>query len=79
MFGNNPKADLSIHHQITREEINSIGQNKEACEVGFKYRDPFGNETVYQGSGQKSPVANNVSSELISRITEEVLKKIKNN
>ena len=78
MFGNNPKADLSIHHQISREEINSIDQNKEACEVGFKYRDPFGNETVYQGAGQKSPVASGVSSDLISKITEEVLKKIKN-
>jgi len=79
MFGNYPKADLSIHHQITREEINSIGQDKEACEVGFKYRDPFGNDTVYQGSGQKSSAAANVSSELIGKITEEVLRKIKNN
>lgn len=76
MFGNNPKADLSIHHQITREEINSIGQDKEACEIGFKYRDPFGNETVYQG--QKSPLASNISADLISKITEEVLRKLKN-
>jgi hypothetical protein len=79
MFGNNPKADLTIHHQITREEIRSIGQDKEACEVGFKYRDPFGNATVYQGLEQKSQASGNVSSELISKITEEVLKKLKNN
>ncbi len=79
MFGNDPKADLSIHHQISREEIRSIGQNKEVCETGYKYRDPFGNNTTYQGPGQKSPVAGGVSSDLVSKITEEVLRKLKNN
>ncbi|MCE5329204.1 class II aldolase/adducin family protein [bacterium] len=78
MFGNNPKADLSVHHAISREEIRSIGENKEVCETGFAYKDPFGNETVYRGSGQKSPMASNVSSDMISKITEEVLRKLKN-
>jgi hypothetical protein len=78
MFGNDPRADLTIHHQITREEINSISQDKDVCEVGYRYKDPYGNEAVYLGEGQKKPVVPNVTPDLVSKITEEVLKKLRN-
>ena len=77
MFGNNPKADFSVHHHITREEIESIGESKEVCQAGFKYTDPFGKETVYQGSVQTSTLSSGVSADIVSKITEEVLKKLK--
>ncbi|MBU4450285.1 MAG: class II aldolase/adducin family protein [Actinobacteria bacterium] len=79
MFGNNPSADFSIHHDISREEISSIAESKEVCPTGFIYRDAFGNETTYKsGSTYLQPSGSNLSSELVSKITEEVLKKIKN-
>jgi L-fuculose-phosphate aldolase len=82
MFGNNPKADFSIHHDITREEISTIAQPKEVCEVGFRYRDAFGKETVYQGQSEPQTYPSSeggaISKDVISKITEEVLKKIKN-
>ncbi|MDD5659095.1 MAG: class II aldolase/adducin family protein, partial [Actinomycetota bacterium] len=78
MFGNDPKADMSIHHHISREEIISIGENKDVCETGFAYKDPFGNETIYHGSDQKSLITSSVSSDMINEITKEVLKKLKN-
>lgn len=81
MFGNNPKADFSIHHDISREEISSIAQSKEVCPTGLRYRDAFGKEIVYQSqddnlliSGQQDK---KISEEIISKITDEVLKKIK--
>lgn len=79
MFGNDPKADFSIHHDISREEINSIGVSKEVCPTGFRYRDAFGNETSY-GSSSALPSSsyNAPSSDLVSKITEEVLNRMKN-
>jgi hypothetical protein len=81
MFGNDPKADFSIHHDISREEISTIAQSKEVCPSGLRYRDAFGNETTYQGqdrelsySGRKE---SNIPDDLIARITEEVIKKVK--
>ena len=69
MFGNDPKADFSIHRRFTKEEIASINESKDVCETGFVYRDAFGNETVY-GNGQAS------NSDMVQKITEEVLKKL---
>ena len=70
---------LPEHHDISREEISSIAESKEVCPSGFAYRDAFGNETTYKsGSTYLQPSGSNLSSELVSKITEEVLKKIKN-
>lgn len=81
MFGNNPQADFSIHHDISREEIATIAQSKEVCPTGLRYRDAFGKETVYQsqdeGSGFSDSVGSNGEDDLVTRITEEVLKKLK--
>lgn len=80
MFGNDPKADFSIHKQFTKEDFYTIDQTKEICDPGFVYKDAFGNETVYKGgdsSKQKSSGTNSQSS-LIDKITEEVLKKLNN-
>jgi L-fuculose-phosphate aldolase len=70
MFGNDPKADFSIHRRFTREEIASIEESKDVCPTGFVYRDAYGKETVY-GNGKADS-----SHEMIQKITEEVLKKI---
>ena len=79
MFGNNPSADFSIHHDISREELSSIAESKEVCPTGYVYRDAFGNETKYKsGSTYLQPPGSNLSNELVLKITEEVLKKIKN-
>lgn len=81
MFGSNPKADFSIHHDISREEISTIAQSKEVCSSGLRYRDAFGRETTYQskGDGQIFSEKRNteISEDMISKITDEVLKKIK--
>lgn len=70
MFGNDPKADFSIHRRFTKEEIASIETSKDVCSPGFVYRDAFGNETEY-GDSQKDD-----KRETIKKITEEVLKKL---
>jgi L-fuculose-phosphate aldolase len=72
MFGGDPKADFSIHRRFTKEEIASINESKDVCETGFVYKDAFGNETVY-GNGQTS------NSDMVKKITEEVLKKLGTN
>ncbi|HAX18270.1 MAG TPA: hypothetical protein DCY00_06720 [Actinobacteria bacterium] len=81
MFGNNPKADFSIHHDISREEISTIAQSKEVCPSGLRYRDAFGKEIVYKGQENTDFSTNRknseISEDIISRITDEVLKKIK--
>jgi ribulose-5-phosphate 4-epimerase/fuculose-1-phosphate aldolase len=70
MFGGDPKADFSIHRRFTKEEIESINASKDVCDPGFVYRDAFGNETVY-GNGKTDS-----NQDMITKITEEVLKKI---
>ena len=82
MFGNNPKADFSIHHDISREEISTIAQSKEVCPSGLRYRDAFGRETTYQSNkdnGQTFSEKRNteISEDMVSKITNEVLRKIK--
>ena len=69
MFGADAKADFSIHRRFTKEEIASIEDSKDVCETGFVYRDAYGNETVY-GNERSS------NSDIIQKITEEVLKKL---
>ena len=75
MFANNPQADLSIHQSVSKEDVASIAVPKPVCEPGFQYRDAFGNPTTYE-NGSYGNV--NVSEDLVKKITEEVLRKIKN-
>ncbi len=77
MFGNDPKADFSVHKQFTKEDFYTIDQTKEICDPGFVYRDAFGKETVY-GSQEKKETGYKSQSSLIDKITEEVLKKLNN-
>ncbi len=80
MFGNNPKADFSIHTHFTKEDFYTIDQSKEVCEPGFTYKDGFGKETVYKGVDDTRDKSNGNRSQhgLIEKITEEVLKKYRN-
>jgi ribulose-5-phosphate 4-epimerase/fuculose-1-phosphate aldolase len=77
MFGNDPKADFSVHKQFTKEDFYTIDQTKEICDPGFVYKDAFGKETVY-GSQEKKETDYKSQSSLIDKITEEVLKKLNN-
>ena len=80
MFGNDPKADFSVHKEFTKEDFLTIDKTKEICDPGFVYRDAFGNETVYKGISDNKEKSNgsNSQSSLIDKITEEVLKKLNN-
>lgn len=49
MFGNNPEADLSIRTHFKREDFDTMNDFKEVAEPGYRYKDAFGNETVYNG------------------------------
>lgn len=49
MFGNNPKADLSIRTHFTREDFNTMNDFKEVADTGYAYKDAFGNDAVYKG------------------------------
>ncbi|MFC2144781.1 class II aldolase/adducin family protein [Actinomycetota bacterium] len=77
MFGNDPKADFSVHKQFTKEDFYTIDQTKEICDPGFVYRDAFGKETIYNSQEKKETDYKSQSS-LIDKITEEVLKKLNN-
>ncbi len=75
MFGNDPRADFTVHKQFTREDFETIDKTKEVCDTGFVYRDAFGNETVYN-SRAKTGTDDKSHSTLIDKITGEVLKKL---
>jgi len=77
MFGNDPKADFSVHQQFTKEDFYTIDQTKEICDPGFVYKDAFGKETVY-GSKPKKEADKKSQSSLVDKITEEVLRKLNN-
>jgi L-fuculose-phosphate aldolase len=90
MFGNDPKADFSIHKHFTKEDFRTIDVSKDVCTPGYVYTDAFGKQSVY-GSGSGSPsssasseCASNISGikpeqykEIIQRVTEAVLNQIK--
>ncbi len=71
MFSGDPKADFSIHRRFSKEEIASIEESKDVCETGFVYRDAFGKDTIYDNGKVDT------NQNLIAKITEEVIKKIK--
>ncbi len=48
MFGNDPKADFSIHKQFTKEDFKTIDMSKEVCTPGYLYKDAFGRSVAYQ-------------------------------
>ena len=77
MFGNDPKADFTVHKQFTKEDFYTIDDTKEICDPGFVYKDAFGKETVY-GSQAKKKTGYKSNDSLIDKITEEVLKKLNN-
>lgn len=43
MFGNNPKADFSIHQKLTKGYLSTLEEPKQFCKIGYKYKDVFGN------------------------------------
>jgi L-fuculose-phosphate aldolase len=75
MFGNDPKADFSIHQRVSKEDVASISITKPVCEPGYKYKDAFGNSTTFKND---SPGNINADPDLIKKITEEVLRQLKN-
>ncbi len=77
MFGNDPKADFTVHKQFTKADFETIDKTKEMCDPGFVYRDAFGKETTY-GSQPKKETDNKSQSSLVDKITEEVLRKLNN-
>ena len=74
MFGNDPKADLSIRRRLTAKERHSIEEVGEVCQPGFTYSSAFG-ETISYGGRQSEKPGNN--QDLTKKITEEVLKQLK--
>jgi L-fuculose-phosphate aldolase len=81
MFGNDPKADFSIHRHFTKEDFATIDVSKEVCVPGFVYRDVFGRETVYDTTQKKSDnkekAGTLVSQSVIAKIAEEVVRQLK--
>ncbi len=47
MFGNDPKADFSIHKQFTKEDFKTIDMSKEVCSPDYVYTDIYGRSVVY--------------------------------
>jgi len=81
MFGNDPKADFSIHKKFTKEDFATIDVSKEVCVPGFVYKDAFGRETVYAGTQQKKDDKEKtdslISQSVITKIVEEVARQLK--
>ena len=85
MFGNNPKADLSIHKEFTKEEFATMNIFKEVCKPGYIYTDPFGNEAVYKGfqesnkdEDKKLKFDGKNYKKIVETVTKSVLEKLKN-
>ena len=74
MFGNDPKADFSIHKQFTKEDFATIGVSKEVCPPGYVYTDPYGKQTAY---GTENKISKNDYSEIVRSVAEEVIKNLK--
>ncbi|OQA20994.1 MAG: L-ribulose-5-phosphate 4-epimerase SgbE [Actinobacteria bacterium ADurb.Bin346] len=89
MFGNDPKADFSIHKHFTKEDFKTIEVSKDVCTPGYFYTDAFGRQAVYSagGSSQAVPDSKGVSAvpviqqeqyrEIIRRVTEAVVNQLK--
>ena len=75
MFGNDPKADFSIHKQFTKEDFETIGVSKEVCTPGYVYTDNAGNKIIY-GDGKN--LSSSDYSEIVKRVTDEVIKNLRN-
>jgi hypothetical protein len=74
MFGNDPKADLSIRRRLTAKERHSIEKVGEVCQPGFTYTSAFGETTTFGGRQSEKPGNN---QDLTKKITEEVLRQLK--
>lgn len=74
MFGNDPKADFNVHMQFTKEDFKTIDVSKEVCAPGYVYKGATGEKTVYDSSKEASL---NDNQEIIKRVTEEVIRKLK--
>ena len=72
MFGNNSEADFRMHKKFTKEEDETVEQNKEVCIPGYVYKDAFGNEAIYREKGNIHE-----NKILVEKITEEILKQVK--
>lgn len=75
MFGNDPKADLTVHKYFTKEDFATIEKSKEVCNLGYLYKDVFGKETFYQGGNNNFDTDN--TRIIIDSIVNEVLQKLK--
>jgi hypothetical protein len=74
MFGNNPKADFEVHKHFTKEDFKTIEVSKDVCTPGYAYKDVFGRQTVFGSSG---PSIGTDFSDITKRVTEEVLRQLK--
>ncbi|MCL5069557.1 MAG: class II aldolase/adducin family protein [Actinobacteria bacterium] len=75
MFGNDPKADFSIHKQFTKQDFETINKSKQVCSPGYIYTDVFGRKVVY--GSEKASIFENDYSDMIRRVTEEVIRQLK--
>jgi len=82
MFGNDPRADFKVQKQFTKDDFKTTEVSKEVCQPGYVYTDIFGRSTVYGGEGKKTAKGPSAASgsrsqqDMVSKITEEVLKKL---
>jgi L-fuculose-phosphate aldolase len=74
MFGNDPKADLSIHRRLSAKERHSIEEVGEVCQPGFTYNSAFGETTTFNGKQIEKP---GNDQDLTEKITKEVLRELK--
>lgn len=69
MFGDDPKADFSIHKTFTKEDFATIDEVKEVCKPGYIYKNAFGDPTVYNDSTTKE-------NEEVKNLAEEIIKEV---
>ena len=74
MFGNDPKADFSIHKQFTKEDFAMIDVTREVCQPGQIYTGPDGKKIAYKN---ESALLGNDYEGIVRRVTDEVLNNLK--
>ena len=79
MFGDDPKADLSIHKQFTKKDFETIDVTKEVCTPGYVYTDAFGKQITYQNPSDtyKSIPEPRGNGDIVNKIADAVIEKLK--
>lgn len=74
MFGDNKKADFSIHKHFTKKDFETIDVSKEVCSPGYIYSNAFGEKSAYKGIDSDSKAG---YEEIVKNVIEEVIKQLK--